>query len=125
MMNIPQDLKYTKTHEWVKVEGNKAKVGITDFAQHEITDIVHIELPDNGKEVKKAQPAAVIESVKSAFDIYSPVTGKIVETNTEVLGSPEIVNQDPYNKGFLFTVEFSDNSELDDLLSAEEYKNLI
>ncbi len=125
MMNIPQDLKYTKTHEWVKVEGNKAKVGITDFAQHEITDIVHIELPDNGKEVKKAQPAAVIESVKSAFDIYSPVTGKIVETNTGVLDSPEIVNQDPYNKGFLFTVEFSDNSELDDLLSAEEYKNLI
>ena len=125
MMNIPQDLKYTKTHEWVKVEGNKAKVGITDFAQHEITDIVHIELPDNGKEVKKAQPAAVIESVKSAFDIYSPVTGKKVETNTGVLDSPEIVNQDPYNKGFLFTVEFSDNSELDDLLSAEEYKNLI
>lgn len=125
MMNIPQDLKYTKTHEWVKVEGNKAKIGITDFAQHEITDIVHIELPDNGKEVKKAQPAAVIESVKSAFDIYSPVTGKIVETNTGVLDSPEIVNQDPYNKGFLFTVEFSDNSELDDLLSAEEYKNLI
>lgn len=124
-MNIPQDLKYTKTHEWVKVEGNKAKIGITDFAQHEITDIVHIELPDNGKEVKKAQPAAVIESVKSAFDIYSPVTGKIVETNTGVLDSPEIVNQDPYNKGFLFTVEFSDNSELDDLLSAEEYKNLI
>ena len=120
-MNIPQDLKYTKTHEWVKVEGNKAKIGITDFAQHEITDIVHIELPDNGKEVKKAQPAAVIESVKSAFDIYSPVTGKIVETNTGVLDSPEIVNQDPYNKGFLFTVEFSDNSELDDLL-AEEYK---
>lgn len=124
-MNIPQDLKYTKTHEWVKVEGNKAKVGITDFAQHEITDIVHIELPDNGKDVKKAQPAAVIESVKSAFDIYSPVSGKIVEINEAVLASPETVNNDPYAKGFLFTVEFADESELGDLLGADDYKNLI
>ena len=124
-MNIPQDLKYTKTHEWVKIDGNKAKVGITDYAQHEITDIVHIELPENGKDVKKAQPAAVIESVKSAFDIYSPVNGKIVETNEAVLGSPEIVNQDPYEKGFLFTVEFGDASDLGDLLGADEYKNLI
>lgn len=124
-MNIPQDLKYTKTHEWVKVEGNKAKVGITDFAQNEITDIVHIELPENGKDVKKASPAAVIESVKSAFDIYSPVTGKVVEVNETLLSSPETVNQFPYENGWLFAVEFSDAGELSDLLSAEDYQKLI
>lgn len=124
-MKIPENLKYTKTHEWVKIEGNKATVGITDFAQHEITDIVHIELPEKSKEVQKAQPVAVIESVKSAFDIYTPVSGKIVEINEELLGSPEIVNQDPYEKGYLFAVEFSDESELEDLLSDEEYKKII
>jgi glycine cleavage system H protein len=124
-MNIPQDLKYTKTHEWVKVEGNKAKVGITDFAQHEITDIVHIELPENGKNVKKAAPAAVIESVKSAFDIYSPVNGKIVEVNDSVLSSPETVNQSPYENGWLFAVEFADSGDLDDLLSSDDYKKII
>jgi glycine cleavage system H protein len=124
-MNIPQELKYAKTHEWVKIEGNKAKVGITDYAQHEITDIVHIELPENGKTVKKAVPAAVIESVKSAFDIYSPVSGKIIETNETLLSSPEIVNQSPYEDGWLFAVEFSDVKELEDLLTAEDYKKLI
>jgi len=124
-MNIPQNLKYTKTHEWVKIEGKKATVGITDYAQHEITDIVHIELPENGKNVKKAQPTVVLESVKSAFDIYSPVTGKVSAINDAVLPSPEIVNQDPYGKGFLFSVDFNDESELGDLLSAEDYKKLI
>jgi glycine cleavage system H protein len=124
-MNIPQELKFTKTHEWVKIEGNKAKVGITDFAQHEITDVVHAELPEIGKTVKKEQPAAVIESVKSAFDIYSPLSGKIVEINEEVLSAPELINQDPYEKGFLFTVEFSDASEISGLLSADDYKAII
>lgn len=124
-MNIPQELKFTKTHEWVKIEGNKAKVGITDFAQHEITDVVHAELPEIGKTVKKEQPAAVIESVKSAFDIYSPLSGKIVEINEEVLSAPELINQDPYEKGFLFTVEFSDASEISGLLSSDDYKAII
>ncbi|MCL2144232.1 MAG: glycine cleavage system protein GcvH [Endomicrobia bacterium] len=124
-MNIPQDLKYTKTHEWIKVEGNKAKVGITDFAQHEITDVVHVELPENGKNVKKAAPAAVIESVKSAFDIYSPMSGKIVEINENLMSAPELINQSPYENGWLFAVEFTDNSELADLLSAEDYHKSI
>jgi glycine cleavage system H protein len=124
-MNIPQELKYAKTHEWVKIEGNKAKVGITDYAQHEITDIVHVELPENGRTVKKAVPAAVIESVKSAFDIYSPVSGKIIEVNETLLSSPETVNQSPYGDGWLFAVEFSDAKELEDLLTAEDYKKLI
>jgi glycine cleavage system H protein len=124
-MNIPQDLLYTKTHEWVKIEGNKAKVGITDFAQHEITDVVHIELPEVGRAVKKEQNAAVIESVKSAFDIYAPVSGKIVEVNDKVLGNPELVNNSPYGDGYLFVIEFSDEKELNDLLKADDYKNLI
>lgn len=124
-MNIPQDLKYTKTHEWIKVDGNKAKIGITDFAQHEITDIVHMELPEIGKQVKKGQPAAVVESVKSAFDIYAPLTGKVIEINDSVLGTPETVNQSPYEKGYLFVIEFADEKELDDLLKADDYKNLI
>ncbi|MCA6079831.1 MAG: glycine cleavage system protein GcvH [Endomicrobium sp.] len=124
-MNIPQDLKYTKTHEWIKVDGNKAKIGITDFAQHEITDIVHMELPEIGKQVKKGQPAAVVESVKSAFDIYAPLTGKVIEINDSVLETPEIVNQSPYEKGYLFVIEFADEKELDDLLKADDYKNLI
>ena len=124
-MNIPQDLKYVKTHEWVKVDGNKARVGITDFAQHEITDIVHMELPEIGKQVKKGQPAAVVESVKSDFDIYAPLTGKVIEINNSVLGNPEIVNQSPYEKGYLFVIEFADEKELDDLLKADDYKNLI
>ena len=124
-MNIPQDLKYTKTHEWIKIEGNKAKVGITDFAQNEITDIVHIELPEQGKEVKKDFPAAVIESVKSAFDIYSPVSGKIASINETLLSSPETVNRSPYEEGWLFTVEFCDEKELSGLLSAQDYQRLI
>jgi glycine cleavage system H protein len=124
-MNIPENLKYTKTHEWIKIEGDKAKVGITDFAQHEITDVVHVELPEIGKSVKKEQPTAVIESVKSAFDIYSPLSGKIVKINEEVLSAPELINQDPYEKGFLFSVEFSDSSEISELLSSDDYKAII
>jgi len=124
-MNVPRDLKYTKTHEWARINGNKAKIGITDFAQHEITDIVHIELPEIGKQVRKEQPVAVIESVKSAFDIYTPISGRIVEINNNVLGSPEIVNKSPYEEGYLFTVEFEDEKEFGDLLSADDYEKLI
>jgi glycine cleavage system H protein len=124
-MNVPESLKYTKTHEWVKVDGNIAKVGITDYAQEEITDIVHVELPEIGRQVKREQPVAVIESVKSAFDIYTPVSGKIVEINKNVLDSPEIVNKSPYEEGYLFVVEVSNEKEIDSLLNADGYKKLI
>lgn len=124
-MNTPEDLKYTKTHEWVKIDGNKAKVGITDFAQHEITDIVHIEFPEIGKQVKKEQPVVVIESVKSAFDIYTPLSGKIISVNDDILERPEIVNRSPYVEGYLFTVEFYDEKEIESLLSADDYEKLI
>jgi glycine cleavage system H protein len=124
-VDIPGNLKYTKTHEWVKIDGSIAKVGITDFAQHEITDIVHIELPEIGKQVKKGQPVAIIESVKSAFDIYTPVSGKIVGTNDSILESPENVNESPYEGGYLFVVEFDDEKEVESLLGAGDYKKLI
>ncbi|MDR1721212.1 MAG: glycine cleavage system protein GcvH [Endomicrobium sp.] len=124
-MNVPGDLKYAKTHEWTRISGNKAKVGITDFAQHEITDIVHVELPEIGKQVRREQPVAVIESVKSAFDIYTPLSGKIVEVNDIVLSTPEIVNKSPYEEGYLFTVEFENEKEVENLLSADDYKKLV
>ena len=124
-MNIPQNLKYTKTHEWIIVEDNKAIVGITDFAQHEITDIVHVELPEIGRAVKKDSPVAVIESVKSAFDIYAPVSGKVVAVNDNVLSNPELVNQSPYEQGYLFTIELSDKTELNSLLDAQAYQTII
>ncbi|MDR3111820.1 MAG: glycine cleavage system protein GcvH [Elusimicrobiota bacterium] len=124
-MNIPRNLKYTKTHEWVEMLVGKAKVGITDFAQQEISDIVHIELPEVGKIVKKEQPVAVVESVKSAFDIYAPLSGKIIEINDAILDSPEIVNQSTYEKGFLFIIEIADAKEMETLLSSDDYQKLI
>jgi len=124
-MNIPNDLFYAKTHEWAKKEGNKIYVGITDHAQHEITDIVHVELPEVGKKFKKGQPCAVVESVKSAFDIYSPASGTVVEVNEALLSSPELINQSPYEKGFFFVMELENENDLKDLLSAEDYKKSI
>ncbi len=124
-MNIPSNLLYAKTHEWARKEGNKIYVGITDHAQHEITDIVHVELPEAGKKFKKNQPCAVVESVKSAFDIYSPVSGTVVEINDAVLSSPELINQSPYEKGFFFAIELESENDLKDLMSAQDYENSI
>lgn len=124
-MNIPKELKYTNSHEWIKKEDGKIRIGISDHAQHEITDVVHVELPTVGKEVEKGKPCAVVESVKSAFDIYAPLTGKIVEINDKLESSPELVNQSPYNDGFFFVIEPSNMAELDSLLSAEDYEKTI
>jgi glycine cleavage system H protein len=120
-MNIPQDLKYAPSHEWAKQEGSKVRVGITDHAQHEITDVVHVELPAVGKKIKKGQPCAVVESVKAAFDIYAPVSGTVVEINTKLENSPELVNQASYSDGFFFVIEASDTSELNTLMSPADY----
>ncbi len=124
-MNIPQELKYAKSHEWAKKEGTKVRVGITDHAQHEITDVVHVELPAVGKQVEREKPCAVVESVKSAFDIYAPVSGTIVEVNEKLPVSPELVNQSPYEQGFFFVIEASNPEELNTLLSAQDYEKLI
>ena len=122
---IRDDLKYAETHEWLKIEGNKAVVGITDHAQSELTDIVFVELPEIGKEVKKGDELCVVESVKSVSDIYAPISGKVVNVNKKLEDTPEIINESPYDEGWLVELEISDPSEADSLLDAEGYKKLI
>jgi len=119
--NIPADLKYAKSHEWVRVEGDVATVGITDHAQHELTDVVFVELPQAGRKVKTGEPAAVVESVKTARDIYSPLSGEILENNQAVVDQPALVNSDPYGKGWFFKIKLSQPGELDKLLSPGDY----
>ncbi len=123
-MNIPKDLSYTKTHEWVKVNGSMAKVGISDFAQHELTDIVFAELPKVNSVLVKGKECAVIESVKTAADVYSPLSGRVIKTNQKVADVPEILNNDPYGDGWLFELEISNSEELNELLTADEYKGI-
>ena len=120
-MSVPTNLKYAKSHEWVRVEGDTAVVGISDHAQHELTDIVYVELPLVGDRVEAGKECAVVESVKAASDIYAPVTGDILEVNEELSRTPELVNQDPYGKGWLFKVKLSDLPEVGELLSPADY----
>ena len=116
-------LKYTETHEWVSLNGNTATVGITDHAQKEISDIVFIELPKTGRAAKQKESVMVIESVKAAFDIYAPLSGKIIAVNETLKTKPETVNQSPFGEGWLFKIECSDLSEAKLLLSEDQYKN--
>jgi glycine cleavage system H protein len=122
MSNVPADFKYTKSHEWVRVSGDTATVGITDHAQHELTDIVFVELPDKGRKVKAGEACAVVESVKTASDIYSPVSGEILETNKEVVDDPALVNSEPHAGGWFYKIKLSDSAELNALLSPEQYQ---
>ena len=124
-MNTPNELRYTKEHEWVKVEGNTAVVGITDFAQNELGDIVFVELPEVGDEVTLDQPFGSVESVKTVSELYAPVSGTIVAINEELSDSPELVNESPYGNAWMIKVELSNPSEVDALLTAEAYKQLI
>ena len=124
-MNIPISLKYAKTHEWVRVEGNLAVVGITDHAQHELTDIVYVELPDVDDSVEAGKECAVVESVKAASDLYAPVSGDIVAVNEDLGTAPELVNSDPYGKGWMFKIELSDPGQVAELLSADDYSHHI
>src|ERR1043165_6717251 len=119
MTNVPADLKFAKTHEWVRLSGDTATVGITDHAQHELTDVVFVELPAPGRRVKSGEACAVVESVKTASDIYSPVSGEIVEINQAVTDNPALVNTDPYGEGWLFRVKLSNKAELENLLNAD------
>lgn len=118
---IPSDLKYAKSHEWVRVTGDTAVVGITDHAQHELTDVVFVELPATKRKVKAGEACAVVESVKTASDIYSPVSGEILEVNQAVADKPELVNTDPYGKGWFYKVKLSQPGEVNSLLSAADY----
>jgi glycine cleavage system H protein len=125
MSNIPSDLKYTKSHEWVRVSGDTATVGITDHAQHELTDVVFVELPEVGRKVKAGEACAVVESVKTASDIYSPVSGEIVALNKPVTDKPDLVNTEPYAGGWFFKIKLSNPAELNALLSPDDYKKQI
>ncbi len=120
-MNFPENLRYTKTHEWISVQGAKAKVGVTEYAQKEISDVVFVELPKLGTAVQQAKTAAVVESVKAAFDIYAPVSGKITDANKALESNPGLINQSPYADGWLFELEVSNASELNSLLTAAQY----
>jgi glycine cleavage system H protein len=124
-MNVPTNLKYSKSHEWVRVEGDIAVVGISDHAQHELTDIVYVELPQIGERVEAGKECAVVESVKAASDIYAPVTGEITEINEQLTSAPEWLNQDPYGKAWLFKLRMSDPPQVDEMLSPDDYKQHI
>ncbi len=122
MANVPLDLHYTKSHEWVRVNGGVATVGITDHAQHELTDVVFVELPDVGRIIKAGDACAVVESVKTASDIYSPLSGEVAEVNQAVVDDPALVNSEPYEAGWFFRIKLSNPAELKTLLGPEQYK---
>jgi glycine cleavage system H protein len=125
MANVPSDLKYSKSHEWVRMAGDAATVGITDHAQHELTDVVFVELPEVGRSVKAGEPCAVVESVKTASDIYAPVGGTITEVNKPVVENPALVNTDPYGAGWLFKLKLAHPAEVSAMLSPEQYTSQI
>jgi len=125
-MDFPNDLKYSKTHEWVRLEAdNQAVIGITDYAQHELGDIVYIELPEDEDTIEKDGALGVIESTKATEDIYSPLSGTVVEVNSPLLDSPEVINEDPYGDGWMIRIEMSDKSELNELMTTEAYKKFV
>ncbi len=124
-MNLPGNLKYTKDHEWVSIEGNLATVGITEFAQSELGDIVFVEMDTEDEDLEKEEVFGTIEAVKTVSDLYMPVAGKIVEINENLESQPELVNKEPYDGGWMVKIEIKDKAELDTLISADEYKALI
>jgi len=125
MSKVPSELRYAKSHEWVRVAGEYATVGITDHAQHELTDIVFIELPAKGRKLKAGESCAVVESVKTASDIYSPVSGEIAETNDAVVANPALANTDPYGEGWFFKVKLTNPAEAQNLLGADAYSKQV
>jgi len=122
MSSVPADLKYAKSHEWVRISGNVATIGITDHAQHELTDVVFVELPLAVRKVKAGESCAVVESVKTASDIYSPVSGEILELNKSVIDTPALVNSQPYAEGWFYKIQLSNPAELDQLLDPQQYR---
>jgi glycine cleavage system H protein len=125
MSSYPEDLKYSKEHEWVKAEGKTAVIGITDYAQDSLGDVVYVEVPPIGKALKALEEFGVVESVKSVSSLYSPVTGRVVERNEALEKQPELVNDSPYDNGWIIKVEMSDPAELTGLLSAADYQKLL
>jgi glycine cleavage system H protein len=124
-MNVPDNLRYTSDHEWILLEGDVAKVGITDHAQEELTDVVFVELPEEGRSCDAEDPIAVVESVKAASDIYAPIAGEIVEGNAELEADPALANTDPYGAGWIFKIRVKDTADVAALMSADDYKGLL
>ncbi len=124
-MNVPAELKYTKEHEWIKIENNIAVIGITDYAQGELGDIVFVELPKVGAEVKTMQPFGTIEAVKAVSDLFAPISGKVVEINEMLQDDPMSINREPYGEGWMIKIEMTDPAELNNLLAADKYGELI
>jgi len=124
-MNFPEDLKYTRDHEWARVKGNRVTVGITDFAQDQLGDVVYVELPDVGDMVKKGEAFGVVESTKAVSDLFAPVSGKVIEVNDPLTDAPETVNDDPYEEGWMIVVEAANPSEQSDLLDAAAYEKFV
>ena len=124
-MNIPEELKYTEEHEWVKIEDNIATVGITDFAQGELGDIVYLEIDTLDSEIASNEVFGTVEAVKTVSDLFMPLGGKVIETNPELEDKPELVNEDPYGEGWIIKIDISDISEISSILSYQDYKNLV
>lgn len=124
-MNFPSNLYYTKDHEWVKVEGDVAYIGITDFAQKELGDIVYVDIPSKGKSVAQHEVFGTVEAVKTVSDLFMPLTGEVLEINAQLDGAPELVNSDPYGEGWMIKCSISNPSEIEGLMSAEAYQGLV
>ena len=124
-MNIPENLYYTKEHEWASVSGDTVIVGITDYAQGELGDIVFVELPEIGKETNAEQPFGTIEAVKTVSDLYAPVSGKVVDINDSLVNKPDLINKDPYGEGWIIKIQIKNKEELNNLLNASKYKELL
>jgi len=124
-MNFPENLRYTKDHEWIKVEGDEAIVGITDFAQHELGDIVYVEIETKGQQLNAGDVFGTVEAVKTVSDLYLPVTGTITEINPKLNSNPELVNSDPYGEGWMVKMKFANASDIDALMDAAAYQNLV
>jgi glycine cleavage system H protein len=122
MANYPADLRYTREHEWAKVEGNRARIGITDYAQSELGDVVFVELPKPGARVAQMQAFGVVESVKAVSDLFAPLSGEVTETNAELSEKPELVNQDPYGKGWMIVIALANPREVEALMTAQQYE---
>ena len=125
MANVPADLRYTKEHEWAKLEGDKARVGITAFAQEQLGDVVFVELPKVGAKVTAMKTFGVVESVKAVSDLFAPLSGEVTEANTELTKKPETVNSDPYGQGWMIVIKLSNPKEMDGLMSAADYEKLV
>jgi len=121
-MTYPRDLRYTKDHEWIKAEDSRGRIGLTNYAQDQLGDIVFVELPEVGRELERGEVFGVVESVKAVSDCYSPASGKVVEVNEKLLDEPELINKDPHGEGWMTVIELSDPAELDQLMDAEAYE---